>query len=79
MKDVDAYILGTDQEELDRLELQHKVWASETRTGWLNAEFREGQTILDLGCGPGSCSTELAEIVGSNGKVVALDRSKCIY
>ena len=76
MTDVDAYILGTDQEELDRLELQHKVWASETRKGWSNAKFHEGQTILDLGCGPGSCSLELAEIVGPNGKVVALDRSK---
>ena len=76
MTDVDAYILGTDQEELDRLELQHKVWTSETRKGWSNAKFHEGQTILDLGCGPGSCSLELAEIVGPNGKVVALDRSK---
>ena len=76
MTDVDAYILGTDQEELDRLELQHKVWASETRKGWSNAEFREGQTILDLGCGPGYCSVELAKIVGPNGKVVALDRSE---
>ena len=76
MTESDAYILGTDQEELDRLELQHKVWASETRKGWSNAEFHEGQTILDLGCGPGSCSVELAEIVGPNGKVVALDRSK---
>ena len=41
----------------------------------LNTNFKD-KNILDLGCGPGSCSTELAEIVGPNGKVVALDRSK---
>ena len=40
------------------------------------AGFSEGQTILDLGCGPGSCSLELADIVGSQGKVIALDRSE---
>ena len=76
MSDPNAYILGTDKEELDRLELQHKVWSTETRAGWSNAEFHEGQTILDLGCGPGYCSIELADVVGPNGKVVALDRSK---
>ena len=28
MSELNAYILGTDEEELDRLELQHRVWAS---------------------------------------------------
>lgn len=76
MSELNAYILGTDEEELDRLELQHRVWASEARKGWNNAEFKKGHTVLDLGCGPGSCSIELADIVGSNGKVIALDRSE---
>ena len=73
MSELNAYILGTDEEELDRLELQHRVWASEARKGWNNAEFKKGHTVLDLGCGPGSCSIELADIVGSNGKVIAKD------
>ena len=76
MTDSNAYILGTDKEELERLELQHRVWASESRKGWSNAEFHKGQTILDLGCGPGSCSLELAQIVGYSGKILALDRSE---
>ena len=76
MTDSNAYILGTDKEELKRLELQHRVWASESRKGWSNAEFHKGQTILDLGCGPGSCSLELAQIVGYSGKILALDRSE---
>lgn len=70
-----AYILGTDQEELHRLGLQHQVWASEARKGWEIAEFTAGQTILDLGCGPGFCTTELAYMVGASGKVIGVDKS----
>jgi ubiquinone/menaquinone biosynthesis C-methylase UbiE len=33
----------------------------------------EGQTALDLGCGPGFFTFGLAEIVGKNGKVLAVD------
>ena len=69
------YILGTDKEELHRLGLQHQVWAEEARRGWDIAEFGKGQTILDLGCGPGFVSRELAYIVGQEGKVVAVDMS----
>ena len=76
MSDSNAYILGTDREELDRLELQHKVWLSESKKGWTNAGFSIGHSILDLGCGPGYCSLELADIVGSNGNIIALDRSE---
>ena len=49
MSEENAYILGTDEEELIRLELQHKVWLSEAKHGWDLAEFKTGQTILDLG------------------------------
>ena len=75
LSEVNEYILGTDKEELIRLELQHKVWSSEAKRGWDLAQFRSGQTILDLGCGPGYCVRELAHIVGENGKVIGVDRS----
>ena len=75
MSEENAYILGTDEEELIRLELQHKVWLSEAKHGWDLAEFKTGQTILDLGCGPGYCTEELAHIVGKTGKVIGVDRS----
>ena len=71
-----AYILGTDIEELQRLGLQHQVWASEAQQGWRNAGFSKGMTILDLGSGPGFCSRELAKIVGHSGKVIAVDKSE---
>ncbi len=70
-----AYILGTEQAELHRLGLQHQVWSSEARRGWEIAGFRPGQTLLDLGCGPGFCTTELAYIVGHTGKVIGVDLS----
>jgi SAM-dependent methyltransferase len=32
-------------------------------------------TVLDVGCGPGHAAVDLAEIVGSSGRVVAIDES----
>ncbi|MFK7809050.1 MAG: methyltransferase domain-containing protein [Saprospiraceae bacterium] len=75
-KNNDDYILGTDRAELHRLGLQHQVWSEEAREGWKLAEFGAGQTLLDLGCGPGFCTTELAYIVGEFGKVIGVDLSK---
>lgn len=70
------YILGTEKAELHRLGLQHQVWSEEARRAWNKAEFSMGQTILDLGSGPGFCSMELGYIVGDSGKVIAVDQSR---
>ena len=76
MNENNAYILGTDKEELHRLEIQHKIWKSEARTGWKIAEFKSGQRLLDLGCGPGLCTVELANVAGESGKVIGVDQSE---
>ncbi|RLD28835.1 MAG: hypothetical protein DRI70_03010 [Bacteroidetes bacterium] len=76
MKEENAYILGTDAEELHRLGVQHQVWAEEAQHGWCQAEFHAGQTLLDLGSGPGFCARELAYIAGKEGKVIAVDMSE---
>jgi SAM-dependent methyltransferase len=34
-----------------------------------------GQRLLDIGCGPGYASFDLADVVGPDGAIVALDRS----
>jgi ubiquinone/menaquinone biosynthesis C-methylase UbiE len=39
----------------------------------LSPYVREGMTTLDIGCGPGFFSVELAKMVGRNGKVVSAD------
>lgn len=75
MSETNAYILGTDHQELHRLGVQHQVWASEAQQGWNLANFNAGQTLLDLGSGPGFCSKELAYITGDQGKVIAIDKS----
>ena len=70
------YVLGTHDEEIARLALQHRVWRPRALDAWRRAGFTVGQTILDVGCGPGHASLDLAEIVGPTGRVVALDRSR---
>ncbi len=75
MKEENAYILGTDTQELHRLGVQHQIWAEEAQRGWRLAEFKAGQTLLDLGSGPGFCTKELAYIAGQEGKVIGVDLS----
>ena len=70
------YVLGTHTKELWRLGFQHQVWLAESQASWQKAKFSMGDTLLDLGCGPGFASRELAYLVGENGKVLAVDKSK---
>jgi ubiquinone/menaquinone biosynthesis C-methylase UbiE len=69
------YILGTDAEELHRLGYQHRAWSKEAHALWHIAGFSQRQTLLDLGCGPGFTTFDLAGIVGSSGTVIAIDKS----
>ena len=70
------YVLGTHDEEIARLALQHRVWRARALDAWRRAGFTVGQTVLDIGCGPGFATMDLAGIVGPAGRVVALDRSR---
>jgi SAM-dependent methyltransferase len=70
------YVLGTHDDEIARLELQHRVWRPRALDAWRRAGFTVGQTLLDVGCGPGNATLDLAEIVGPAGRVAAIDRSR---
>jgi len=70
------YILGTHDEEISRLALQHSVWRPRALDAWRRAGFTTGQTLVDVGCGPGWATLDLAEIAGPEGRVVAIDRSR---
>lgn len=70
------YVLGTDDAEIERLALQHRVWRPRALDAWRRAGFSMGQTLLDVGCGPGHASLDLADVVGPTGRVVALERSR---
>jgi len=39
----------------------------------LGGLIETGQTVLDLGCGPGTFSVAMAKMVGESGKVIAVD------
>ena len=71
----EPYLLGTDPEEGRRLETQHRLWSREAHDLWDRAGFGPGDRLLDLGCGPGFASVELADRVGAGGHVLAVDES----
>ena len=76
MPEEQAHVLGTHDEEIHRLGLQHRVWRPRALDAWRRAGISTGQTVLDIGCGPGYASLDLAEIVGPSGKVLAMDKSR---
>lgn len=74
--DEDDYIIGTDDKEIQRLGLQHALWREAALAAWRRAGIGPGMQILDLGCGPGYASFDLARLVGPQGRVVAVDQSE---
>lgn len=70
------YVLGTNEEEMERLGLQHRVWRPTTLECWRRAGITTGSRVIDIGCGPGYATIDLAEIVGRDGEVFAIERSE---
>ena len=71
----DEYVLGTNDAETVRLELQHVVWRPAAHAAWQRAGIAAGHTVLDLGCGPGFAARDLSQLVGARGRVIAIDKS----
>lgn len=71
-----SYVLGCHAGEHARLQRQHAIWRDAMLAAWDRACFGPGQRLLDLGCGPGFASLELAERVGPSGLVLAIDSSE---
>ena len=69
------YVLGTHDEEVARLGLQHRVWRSVVTDCWERAGLTRGSRVIDVGAGPGYATADLAEIVGPTGAVLAIERS----
>ncbi len=68
------YPFGYSRKEMERLEKQHRVWAEDNRRLIARSGFSVGATLVDLGCGPGHTTLELAHLVGPEGRIIAVDR-----
>ncbi|MEP6810700.1 MAG: methyltransferase domain-containing protein [Chthoniobacterales bacterium] len=69
------YVLGTHDDEVARLGLQHRVWRSVVAACWQRVGITHGWRVIDVGAGPGYATADLAEIVGPEGAVVGMERS----
>lgn len=69
------YVLGTHDDEIVRLGLQHRVWRPNVLDCWRRVGITEGSKVIDVGAGPGYATLDLAEIVGPTGSVYAVERS----
>lgn len=69
------YILGTDNDELMRLAVQHRIWADTAVTSWRRAGIGPGSKVLDMGSGPGYASIDLAQLVTEKGQVLGVDEA----
>ncbi|MFL6594618.1 MAG: methyltransferase domain-containing protein [Chthoniobacterales bacterium] len=69
------YVLGTHDEEVARLGLQHRVWRDAVTECWHRVGITEGWRVIDVGSGPGYATADLAEIVGRSGAVLGIERS----
>jgi len=70
-----AYVLGTDDAEIERLRLQHRVWRPWMLRAWHRAHIRSGTRVIDIGAGPGFATADLADLVGESGAVLGVERS----
>lgn len=69
------YFIGVNESEVERLRTQHEAWRPETELLWKDAGFESCRSILDLGCGPGFTSLDLARVVGPAGEICAVDKA----
>jgi len=68
-----GYVLGNLAREIKRLEIQAGLFAPLSREALLKAGIKKGMRCIDIGCGSGSMTRMMADIVGRSGKVVGVD------
>lgn len=68
------YLLGHTEHELRRLDIQGDLYRPITLRAFLDAGIAPGMRVLDIGCGSGDVTLTVAELVGTTGRVVGVDR-----
>ncbi|OBF36664.1 hypothetical protein A5724_12375 [Mycobacterium sp. ACS1612] len=69
-----AYVLGSDESEIARLQAQAAILAEPTAFLLQRGGIRAGMRVLDLGSGPGDVAFQVAELVGPEGSVVGVEQ-----
>ena len=54
----------------------HRWRTADNSAGYLLPRLRPGMRLLDVGCGPGTITMDLADLVGPTGRVTALERTE---
>ncbi len=69
----EGYVLGNQDNEIARLEMQATLFEPITRQTLLNAGLKKDMSCIDIGCGSGSVTRLMADMVGETGHVVGVD------
>ncbi len=75
MNEPQPYVLATGDEGAERLRLLHRVVESGTARALRAAGLAPGMTVVDVGCGIGTVTRQIAEVVGRAGRVTGIDAS----
>ena len=70
-----TYVLAVGEQGKERLAILNEVYGSTSYTLLKHAGIKSGQSILEIGCGSGNMTCWLAQQVGHQGTVYAIDIS----
>jgi ubiquinone/menaquinone biosynthesis C-methylase UbiE len=70
-----GYVLGSAPTELQRLIRQSQILRPVTERLLRQAGVKQGMRVLDVGCGAGDVSFLAAEMVGTFGSIIGIDRA----
>jgi 2-polyprenyl-3-methyl-5-hydroxy-6-metoxy-1,4-benzoquinol methylase len=62
-----GYVLGNLAKEIKRLEIQAGLFGPLSREALVKAGIKKGMRCVDIGCGSGSVTRMMSDIVGRSG------------
>lgn len=72
------YVFGHSEPEIERLRRQAEMLRPITQRLLISAGVKKGIRVLDIGCGPSDVTMLAADLVGSTGRVVGIDRDEAV-